>query len=561
MTQPELQSQPQPLIPARMLNEFVYCPRLAWLEWIQGEWASSAETVKGNHVHRRVDQPVGAMPANADNTESAVIHARSIELSSEILGVIAKLDLVEGTGNHVQPVDYKRGKRPDVAGGAYDPERVQLCIQGLLLREQGYDCHSGILYFAGSKDRVTIQFDDELCQLTQQSINRLRTLAAGQQMPPPLEDSPKCPRCSLVGICLPDETRFLHYYERTKKPRPMSIKHDRRMPLVVQANHAKFSKKGDELLVHVKDELQQTVRTRDVSQVVVMGNVYITTPCLRALMEKEIPVSWHGYSGWFSGHTVGTGHKNVELRTAQYRCSFDEEASLLIAKSLIRDKILNCRTLLRRNWRIGSAPRELLRDMKNDASKAMRARTRESLLGLEGAAAARYFRNFASMIKQTDHQLPFAFDGRNRRPPKDPINALLSLAYAVLTRQFTVTASAVGFDAYRGFYHQPRYGRPALSLDLMEPFRPLIAESAVLTVLNNGEVKAKDFIQRAGAVTLTAAARKCLFAAIERRMSQEITHPLFEYQASYRRIIEIQARLLGRHVLGEIEQPPGFTTR
>ena len=552
-----------PLIPARMLNEHVYCPRLAWLEWIQGEWAPSADTVQGSHVHRRVDSGGGALPANDEDTdEPAIIHARSVELSSEKLGVTAKLDLVEGSGKTVQPVDYKRGKRPDVEHGAYDPERVQLCVQGLLLREHGYQCDSGVLYFAGSKERVEIAFDDDLLALTRIAIKELQESASGNQMPPPLAHSPKCPRCSLVGICLPDETNMLAAnQEAASNIRPLTVQIDRQLPLVVQANQAKIAKKGEQLQVFIKDELQQSVRIREVSQVVVMGNVYITTPCLRALMEKQIPVSWHSYGGWFSGHTIGTGHKNVELRTEQFRHSFDEEKCLHIAKAMVRDKILNCRTLLRRNWRDGNIPAELLSAMKRDARMTEKAANIESLLGIEGAAAARYFKHFRHMLKTGTEGFEFDFNSRNRRPPRDPVNALLSLTYAVLTRQLTVTLSAVGLDPYRGFYHQPRYGRPALALDLMEPFRPLLADSTVLTVLNNGEVEASDFIHRTGAVALTAKGRKALFAAIERRMSQEITHPVFGYKASYRRTLELQARLLGRHLLGEIEQPPRFTTR
>jgi CRISPR-associated endonuclease Cas1 len=120
---------------------------------------------------------------------------------------------------------------------------------------------------------------------------------------------------------------------------------------------------------------------------------------------------------------------------------------------------------------------------------------------------------------------------------------------------------AVGFDPYRGFYHQPRYGRPALALDMMEPFRPLIAESSVLSAINNGEVRASDFIAAAGSVALTNDGRKRFIGVFERRLSQEITHPVFGYKLSYRRILELQARLLGRYLLGDIADVPGFTTR
>lgn len=194
-----------PTLPARMVNEFTYCPRLAYLEWVQGEWAESADTVEGRYAHRRVDQPSGSLPPADEFNASARFHARSVTLSSVRLGLVAKMDLIEGDGASVTPVDYKKGKRPHVPRSAYDPERVQLCVQGLILEEHGYVCTEGVLYYAGSKERVSIPFDAELRELTLASVNGLRAVAAGGVIPPPLEDSPKCPGCSLVGICLPDE--------------------------------------------------------------------------------------------------------------------------------------------------------------------------------------------------------------------------------------------------------------------------------------------------------------------------------------------------------------------
>jgi CRISPR-associated endonuclease Cas1 len=165
------------------------------------------------------------------------------------------------------------------------------------------------------------------------------------------------------------------------------------------------------------------------------------------------------------------------------------------------------------------------------------------------------------MLKNRDEALRFDFKGRNRRPPRDPVNAMLSLAYAMLAREWTATVQAVGLDPYLGFFHQPRYGRPALALDLMEEFRPLIADSVVLTAINNGEVRVVDFLERMGAVAFTPEGRRRFIETYERRMGQEITHPVFGYQISYRRVLEVQARLLGRYLVGEIPEYPAFTTR
>ncbi|MBS0446695.1 MAG: CRISPR-associated endonuclease Cas1 [Proteobacteria bacterium] len=560
-----------PLLPARMLNEYAYCPRLAYLEWVQGEWADSADTVEGRQVHRRVDRRSGTPPdaaaAAADDDAPETIHVRSLELSSDALGLVAKLDLAEFEGRRAVPVDYKRGKRPHVARGAYEPERVQLCAQALLLEEHGYEVPEGVLYFAASRERVKVEFDDELRAATRQAAAGLRLIATGAQMPPPLENSPKCPRCSLASICLPDELHYLRTHETP--PRPLAVGQAPALPMYVQARGAKVAKKGEVLEVSIDDEKVAGARLMDVSQLVLQGGVYLTGPALHELMAREVPVTWLSHGGWFLGHTVGLGHKNVELRAAQFRASFDERHCLQIARDLVAAKIRNQRTLLRRNWKRGEAPEALLAEFRHDIDAAERAHDLPQLLGIEGSAAARYFRRFGEMLSvpATASNAPagaewaFDFERRTRRPPTDRVNALLSYAYSLLARSVAVTLTAVGFDAYRGYYHQSRYGRPALALDVMEPFRPLIADSAVLMAINNGEVGADDFVQAGGAVNLNERGRRAFIAGFERRMSQEITHPVFGYAAQYRQIVEIQCRLLGRHLLGEIARYPNFTTR
>ena len=557
---PEL-SQDEPLMPARMVNEYVYCPRLAYLQWVQGEWADSADTIQGKAVHKRVDRPGGDLPSPEELDDADRLEARSITLSSNKLGLIARLDLIESDDGRVIPIDYKRGKRPHVAKGAYDPERVQLCVQGMLLQEQGYRCEGGILYFVGSRERVQIPFDDELRTATVNAISGLRLMAQGGHIPPPLEDSPKCPRCALVSICLPDEIRYLNNGDIA--PRPVAVPAEDALPAYIQQYRGSVRKRGEVLEVIIEDEKIATIRLMETSQLVLMGNIGITTPTIHELLRRDIPVVWHSYSGWFLGHTVSTGHKNVELRTAQYRASFDERRCLQLARVLIHAKIMNARTLLRRNWRHGDNKDRVLQDLKRDADNALHATSLEKLLGHEGSAARNYFSHFSHMLKKptAGEELDFDFTHRNRRPPTDPVNAMLSYAYALLVKSWTVALSSVGFDPYRGYYHQPRYGRPALALDMMEPFRPIVADSCVIKAINNGEVKPTDFKQAAGAVALDGEGKKRFIATFERRMSEEITHPLFGYKLSYRRLLEMESRLLGRHLLDEMPRYQPFRTR
>src|SRR5690606_14552277 len=269
--------------------------------------------------------------------------------------------------------------------------------QGMILEEHGYTCPEGILYFVGSKERVRVVFDDDLRAMTQAAVDGLRLIAAGGQIPPPLEDSPKCPRCSLVNICLPDEVNFLKQGEPT--PRPLFPQYDEGLPLYVQTTRSKRTKKGETHEITIEDQPAATTRLSDVSQLVLMGNVYVTTPCLHELMRREIPVTWLSYGGWFLGHSVGLGHKNVELRTAQYKASFDPRACLHIARQIVHAKIMNCRTLIRRNWRGDDRPDVLVSDLKLDANRSLTASGIQELLGIEGASASRYFRSFARLLK------------------------------------------------------------------------------------------------------------------------------------------------------------------
>ena len=533
-----------------------------------GEWAESADTVEGTHVHRRVDREDRPLPSAEVLADQDRPSTRSVTLSSRRLGLVAKIDMVESDGETVVPVDYKRGKRPHVAAGAYEPERVQICVQGLLLEENGYRCTEGALYFAESRERVRVVFDEELRAATRGAIGGLRLVAAGGRIPAPLRDSPKCPRCSLVGICLPDEVN--HFRRTGATPRPIAVRHDEMLPLYVQANNARLAKKAETITITEEDGPTTTARLIDVSQVVLMGNVRMTTPCLHELMRREIPVTWHSYGGWFLGHTMGLGHKNVELREAQYRASFTPAVSLAVSRSLVAAKVRNSRTMMRRNWRGEEQAREqVLNTLRRLADRTRHVSDTSALLGLEGEAAAVYFRAFAGLLGPRAGEevsdatgLPaFRFDRRNRRPPTDPVNALLSFAYAMLTRTFTVTLSAIGFDVYRGFYHRPRYGRPALALDLMEPFRSIVADSTVLQAINNGEVRPDDFLHGGAGTALKPAGRKRFIAAFERRLAQETTHPIFGYRLTMRRLIEVQGRLFGRFLMGEIKDYPHYLPR
>jgi len=316
----------------------------------------------------------------------------------------------------------------------------------------------------------------------------------------------------------------------------------------------------------------------DVCHVALFGNIQMSTQAVQRLCDEDIPVTWFSMGGWFYGMTRGHSLKNVLLRIEQFRHAADPASCLRLAQQFVRGKIHNHRVLIMRNH-VEPPERTKLR-LGQAREDALATRSLEELLGTEGAAAAVYFQQFGGMIRERIEEedflegipapepsaapevaFTFDFNTRNRRPPTDPVNALLSLAYSLLAKECTLAACAVGLDPYVGFYHQPRHGRPALALDVMEEFRPLIAESAVLTAINNRFVSTKDFVSAGRAVNLNVAGRKQFFQCFEQRMNSLITHPVFDYKVSYRRALELQFRILARVLTGEIPEYVPFLTR
>ena len=333
----------------------------------------------------------------------------------------------------------------------------------------------------------------------------------------------------------------------------------------MQEPGARVTKSGEVLVVETEDKNKKTqVAIGDISELVLHGPISLTTPALGAMLREDIPVTYASTGGWVLGHTVSTGHRNVAIRIAQSRAAFDERRSLAFARSLVAAKIRNCRVFLRRNFKAGDeAERDAtLEALSRLADRAAYAATEGELLGFEGEAAARYFRLFSTMLGAAARDFPeFCFEKRTRRPPADPVNAMLSFAYSLLTRTWLTVLSAIGFDPYLGFYHRPRFGRPALALDMMEPFRPILADSTVIQAINNGEVKRDGFLIAGPAVNLKPNARRAFIAAYERRLDQEVTHPTFGYRVSMRRLLAVQGRLLARHLAGEIDNYPHYLVR
>ncbi|HEX6563902.1 MAG TPA: CRISPR-associated endonuclease Cas1 [Chthoniobacterales bacterium] len=585
-------------LPARMINEFVYCPRLFYYEQVEGVFLENADTIRGSQGHKRVDQGTGALAsagaaknkagqgqAKEDLSSQALakedtIHARSVEMASDRLGVICKMDLVEiridlFSSVQVCPVEYKAGSPRENDSGIelWDTDKIQLALQCLILRDNGYDCKEGILYYRSTKQRVRLEITPEIETWTIEVVANARACAQGER-PSPLVASPKCVRCSLAPVCLPDETNFLRQLGQNVETAPpletgtaysgrrSLTPRDERRALYLNSPGLNVGRKGEVLEIRDKKTVLQEVRIRDINHIGVFGNIQISTQVVQELCEQEVPITYFSGGGRFYGITHGLGLTNVFTRIAQFQAASDERYRLALARYFVAGKIRNQRTMLMRNHEEPPAP--LLNRLREAVNDALLAQSLDQLLGIEGAAAANYFGAFCGMLKpepSTDPQFTFDFRARNRRPPRDPVNALLSLGYSLLAKDCAIAAASVGFDPYVGLYHQPRFGRPALALDIMEEFRPLIADSVAVTLINNRMLDESHFVRAGNAANLTDRGRKIFFEAYESRLTSVVTHPVFEYKVAYRRAIELQFRLLARVLVGEIAVYRPFVTR
>jgi len=545
-------STDQDMLPVRMLVQYTFCPRLFYLEWVDGEFRHNVHTIEGKYDHRRTDTET-----ESDEWLGDLHRRRSVQLSSVRERLSGKMDMIETVNGITSPVEIKHGKLPST--GAWFDHRIQLCAYALILRDSGYKVKKGILCYAGSRRRMEIPITAELVDTTRGLVEEAISISLKPSPPPPLQSSRKCEGCSLVPICLPDEYWALKEMEESPVKaldRRIIPARDDALPLYVQKQGAYISKTGQQLKISYGSDEKGVVRLNQTSQVCIMGNVQISTQAVHSCLSKNVPVLYFTLGGYYLGSTRSISVKSSRIRLAQYNATLNTKTSLLFARQIVRAKILNCRTLLMRNSK--DLRQTTLTDMKRLSDKSLKAQSIESLLGVEGAAASAYFNNFNKMLKCDEN---IRFIKRTRRPPEDEINAMLSYAYGMLVKDCSVALDAVGFDVALGLYHAIRPGRPGLSLDLMEVFRPLISDSAVLFAANSGMVKQDDFMVGNKSVGMKEKARKAVIRSYERRMEQLVTHPIFDYRVSYRRILEIEARSIARFITGELDLYTPFMTR
>ncbi len=550
----------QPLLPVRRLHNYAYCPRLFYLQWVEGVFVENADTVRGSSTHKRVDEP---SLSREDALSSLGGKLRSIELSSELLHLVGVVDLLEvADDSKLRVVDYKKGSPWRDNQGQYcakSYDAIQMAAYTLLLREAGHDVTSAGIYYAQAKKHVEVALTSELLDNCQSMIAEALRLASSARCPKPLDGSGRCIYCSAYPICLPYESKYWTDDSNCKLQealRPPMPQHDQGEILVVQNNQAYVTLRGGNIRVLIKGEEISKHPIKQLQSLYLYGAVQVSAQAMHTMMEQDVSISYFSPAGRFLGLSHGLPSTGVDARIGQVHLWENPTARLKLASELIRCKIHNQRVNLMRN---GQAEAQHLKQLALLRDSCSNQKHLDSLRGVEGAAAAIYFAHFTSMIKS---DLPaFHLKGRNRRPPKDPVNAMLSLGYSILSKEITGIAYSVGLDPYLGFFHSPRYGRPALALDMMEEFRPLIVDSVVLSLINRGEIAEDDFIYTTRGCLMRDSARRQFWRAWTRRMDTEVSHPAFGYRMSYRRMMEVQMRQFWRLCRGDVSIYRGFTTR
>lgn len=568
------------LIPIRMCNQLVYCERLFHIEYVQGTFTESADTVAGSAEHergarrgsiriRRRSHELESEPDEPPWTDVP----RTLELASKGWGLRGKMDVLEVDERCAVVVEMKHGRMPPhaehqwheyrLAYQAWPGDVAQAGLYMALLREAGVEADEARIYYRGSRRSVTITWSRELEDFVSAVVRRAREVVRLPIAPEPLRDSPKCPGCSLHDTCLPDEHHAV--VEAREATRRITVAHDERSVVHVMTPGSTVRKDGAGLEVVSREGEVLRVLTKDVSHLALFGPCQVTTQAVHHLLRAGVGVSYHTTTGTLLGMTHALSTRNIGLRRAQYRAADDAPRCLEIARALVTSKIRNQRTVLRRQLRGQAGHAELearvdaaLERMQISLRAAERCSSIDVVRGHEGEAASQYFGVFKLLLPE-----PWAneFDGRNRRPPKDRVNAMLSFAYSLLTREAIAAATRVGLDPMLGFFHTMIPGRPALALDVIEPFRPAWSDTAVFRLLATKGIELDDFTAGSEGVYLTDAGRRKLIGAHERRAREETTHPRFGYRMTYRRMVELEIRMLAKVLTGELESFTPMCTR
>lgn len=524
-------------IPISLVAHTVFCRRRAWLE-AAGETVESSAIQFGQDAHRRVDHAGGS-----DD------RYRAVPISSPELGLTGRCDVVIGQPDEgLEVVEFKSTpvrRTPSVT----EAQGVQLTLQRLCLELAGHQVRKLGVYFVNHEIQVEIPINEDMASRALTWLVETKAVLANSRAPEPLVSDPRCDRCSHASVCLPDETG------RDGSARRISVADPDTEILHVQTYGCRVQLRSHRVQVVKGDEILASLPLERVGGIVVFGNCDLSSAVIRELLWRRAAIVWCTGRGRVVGWASSAETPHGLERAHQHLLSLD--GSLPLAREAIRAKVSNQATAMRRH----NCPDDATA-LRVLARRLTEAPSLPALLALEGEAAARYFSRFPEFLKGVGAEFfREKWERRRGRGAGDPLNIMLNFCYGLLVADAIRAVTACGLDPAAGFLHSSSRNKPALALDLMEEFRAPVADSVVVGTINNGEITAKHFSSSLGDWRLRDSGRKALVAAYERRVGSEFQHPIFGYKVTWRRALEVQARMVLAVIEGSRDDYRGIVTR
>jgi len=529
-------------VPIRVmaLHALAYCERLFFLEEVEEIRVADDRVYDGRTLHDALDE------------EGDLV---TMQLESSVIGIRGKLDAVRRRDGRLIPYEHKKGRSRKGENGAetWPSDLLQIGAYAMLLEETtGQVIPEGRVRYHADGQTVRVSIDDSVRGLVRDAIRRAGELSLSTVRPPVTSNERLCSRCSLAPVCLPEEARKAKAEDHSATR--MFPVDDERRPFHVEGHGTRIGRSGDELVVTPLEGKPVKEPINDVRSVTIHGYVGISAQALQLCSQHEIAVHWLSPGGRYVG-SFFCDDIAVQRRIRQYDALRDEAIRLRLARSLVTARAQGqLRFVLRATQgqdRNEKGITSAINGMRNMLPAIGRALEPGVLLGIEGQIASRYFEALPILIdSQIDDRLRPR--DRNRRPPRDPFNALLSFGYGLLLREVTHAIRAVGLDGAFGFYHRPRSSAPPLALDLMELFRVPVVDMPVVAAVNRKQFDVDtDFVTTGRQVWLSDSGRRKFIDVFERRLADVWRHPVLDYSLSYRRHIELEVRLLEKEWSGE----------
>ncbi|MEW5859233.1 MAG: type I-MYXAN CRISPR-associated endonuclease Cas1 [Cyanobacteriota bacterium] len=533
----------QDTIRVSALHALAYCPRLFYLEEVEELYTQDAAVFAGRRLHAELEKQ--------EDEEW-----EELFLESEELGLRGRVDALRTRDGHTIPYEHKRGRchrdeknQPQ----AWESDRIQILAYACLLESAlGISISEGRIRYHADNVLVHVPLDDTGRTAVREAIEKARSLRQSTHRPPVIDNERMCARCSLAPVCLPEEARLAH--NREWQPMRLFPKDDERQVIHVLEAGTAVGRTGEQLKLTRRGQRPETVPVQQVGQLVLHSFSQISTQALHFCVSRGIGVHFISGGGRYIG-SFDTRQGSIQRRICQYSALSNPDSCLELARKLVTCRAQGQRKFLMRGQRgmkgVSAKLENAIAQMKAVLKQVPKAQSLDSLLGFEGNLAALYFGALPCLIAQG---VPpeLRFDHRNRRPPKDRFNALLSFGYALLIKDVMNAILTVGLEPALGFYHQPRTQAPPLALDLLEVFRVPLVDMPVMASINKGQWDKKtDFEVRGVQVWLSDTGRRKLVSLYERRKEESWKHPATGYSLTYRRLLELEVRLLEKDWMGE----------